>query len=74
MKTELDLNADSNLDPDRKLITDPDPNLQIISNPFGSKSATLDFIESFPFMRMCGMKFDIDRKYPELNLTFAEIM
>jgi hypothetical protein len=71
LKTELDLNPDSNLDPDQKLITDPDPNLQIISNPFGSRSTTLDFIENFPFMRICGMKFNIYRKYPELNLTFA---
>jgi hypothetical protein len=29
------------LDPDPKLITDPDPNMQIISDPAGSGSTTL---------------------------------
>jgi hypothetical protein len=40
LEAELDLDLDSNPDPesDPELITDPDPNLQIISGPAGSGS------------------------------------
>jgi hypothetical protein len=40
LEAELNLDPDSNLDPesDPELITDPDPNLQIISDPAGSGS------------------------------------
>ncbi len=38
METELNLEPDSN--PDPELITDPDPNLQIISDPAGSGCTT----------------------------------
>jgi hypothetical protein len=42
---ETELNSDPDLNPDPKLITDPDPDpkLQIISGParFGSRSTTL---------------------------------
>ncbi len=40
MEAELNLDPDSN--PDQELITDPDPNLQIISDPAGSGCTTLD--------------------------------
>jgi hypothetical protein len=39
LETELNLDPDSN--PDPELITDPDPNLQIISDPAGSGCTTL---------------------------------
>ncbi len=45
MEAELNLDPDSNPNPnpesDQELITDPDPNLQIISDPAGSGSTTL---------------------------------
>jgi hypothetical protein len=39
LETELNLDTDSN--PDPELITDPDPNLQIFSDPAGSGCTTL---------------------------------
>jgi hypothetical protein len=39
LEAELNLDPDSN--PDPELITDPDPNLQIISDPAGSGCTTL---------------------------------
>jgi hypothetical protein len=48
METEINLDPDSNPDPnpqsDPELITDPDPNLQIISDPARSGCTTLVFI------------------------------
>jgi hypothetical protein len=45
LEAELNLDPDSNPDPnpesDPELITDPDPNLQIISDPAGSGCTTL---------------------------------
>jgi hypothetical protein len=41
--TELNLDLDSNpdLELDQELITDPDPNLQIVSDPVGFECTTL---------------------------------
>jgi hypothetical protein len=43
LEAELNLDADSNSNPesDPELIKDPDPNLQIISDPAGSGCSTL---------------------------------
>ncbi len=51
METELNLDPDSNLDPnlelDQELNADPDPYLQIILGPAGSRSTTLNFSNFF---------------------------
>ncbi len=49
MEAELNLDPDSNPNPesDQELITDPDPNLQIISDPAGSGCTTLDMTHDF---------------------------
>ncbi len=41
LEKELNLVPDSNPESDPKLITDPDPNLHIISDPSGSGCTTL---------------------------------
>ncbi len=41
METELNLDPDSNQDPNPELIMDPDPYLQIISDPAGFGCTTL---------------------------------
>ncbi len=50
MEAELNLDPDSN--PDPELITDPDPNLQIISDPAGSSCTTL--LDEIPITGLCG--------------------
>ncbi len=47
MGTELNLDRDSNSDPesDQEIITDSDPNLPIISDPAGSECTTLGVAE-----------------------------
>ncbi len=44
METDLNLDPDSNPDPNPELITDQDPNLQIILDPSGSGCTTLILI------------------------------
>jgi hypothetical protein len=41
LETELNLDPDSNPESDPELITDPDPNFQIIPDPAGSGCTTL---------------------------------
>jgi hypothetical protein len=48
LEIELNLDPDSNPNPDQELFTDPDPNLQIISDPSGSGCTTL----TVPFLTL----------------------
>jgi hypothetical protein len=53
LEAELNLDPDSN--PDPALITDPDPNLQIISDPSGSGCTTLAIMANLGSDEMLNM-------------------
>ncbi len=75
MEAELNLDPDSNpdpeSDPDPELITDPDPNLQIISDPAGSGSGCTTLVYKFNFipilmsavLKMLNVTFKKETKY-----------
>ncbi len=56
LETELNLDPDSNSESDPELITDPDPNLHIISGPAGSGTGCTTLLGIEPGSFMTGSK------------------
>jgi hypothetical protein len=59
LETELNLDPDSN--PDPELMTDPDPNLQIISDPAGSGCTTLLNLKYTSCLALLNKREDLER-------------